>query len=85
MLVLGALIGPFLGQIVCFYSMRYIGLSELELVRALQPLMVLVYALVFLGMLPNLHQGLGGVVAVVGVILLVRARSVERAPLPPVN
>ncbi len=84
-LVLGALIGPFLGQMVSFYSLRYIGLSELEMMRATQPLMVLIYALVFLGMLPNLRQGLGGGVAIIGVILLIRARSVERAPLPPTN
>ncbi len=77
-LVLGALIGPFLGQMLCFYSMRYIGLSELEIMRATQPLIVLIYSLVFLGMLPTLRQGIGGAVVVMGVLLLVGSRPVER-------
>jgi len=81
-LVLGALLGPFLGQMLCFYSMRYIGLSELEIMRATQPLIVLIYSLVFLGMLPALHQGIGGVVVVMGVLLLVGSRPVERTEIP---
>ena len=81
-LVLGALLGPFLGQMLCFYSMRYIGLSELEILRATQPLIVLIYSLVFLGMLPTLHQGIGGAVVVMGVLLLVGSRSVERTEIP---
>jgi len=80
-LVGGAMAGPLLGQMMCFYSMRYIGLSELEIVRATQPLIVLVYSLVFLGMLPTLRQGIGGMVVVIGVLLLVGSRSVERTDI----
>jgi len=77
-LVGGAVLGPFLGQMLCLYSMRYIGLAEMEMGRATQPLFVLIYSLVFLGMLPTLRQGLGGVVVVMGVLLLVGGHSVER-------
>jgi len=80
-LVGGAMIGPLLGQMLCFYSMRYIGLSELEIMRATQPLIVLAYSLVFLGMLPTLRQGIGGAVVVVGVLLLLGSRSVERTDI----
>jgi len=80
-LVGGAMIGPLLGQMLCFYSMRYIGLSELEIMRATQPLIVLAYSLVFLGMLPTLRQGIGGAVVVMGVLLLVASRSVERTDI----
>lgn len=81
-LVGGAMVGPVLGQMMSFYSMRYIGLSELEIVRATQPLIVLVYSLAFLGMLPTLREALGGLVMIVGVVLLVRSRSVERTKIP---
>jgi len=74
----GAMIGPFLGQMMSFYSMRYIGLSEMEIVRATQPLIVLFYSLVFLGMLPTLRQTLGGLVVIIGVLLLIGSQSVER-------
>ena len=77
-LVGGAMIGPLLGQMMSFYSMRYIGLSEMEIVRATQPLIVLFYSLIFLGMFPSLRQGLGGAVVVMGVLLLVSGRPVER-------
>jgi len=77
-LVLGALLGPFMGQMLSFYSMRYIGLSELEIMRATQPLIVLLYSLIFLGMLPTLRQGLGGLVVIIGVLLLIGSQSVER-------
>ena len=80
-LAAGSLIGPFAGQILSFYSLRYIGLSELEILRATQPLLVVVYSLVFLGMLPTLHQGIGGAVVVMGVLLLVASRSVERTDI----
>jgi len=80
-LVGGAMIGPLLGQMLCFYSMRYIGLSEMEIMRAMQPLIVLFYSLVFLGMLPTLRQGIGGAVVVMGVLLLVASRSVERTDI----
>lgn len=78
----GSLIGPFAGQALSFYAMRYIGLSELETLRATQPLFVMIYSLVFLGMLPSLRQGLGGVVVIAGVMLLVRSRSVQSTALP---
>jgi len=80
-LVVGAIIGPFMGQMLCFYSMRYIGLSELEIMRATSPLIVLAYSLVFLGMLPPLRQGIGGAVVVIGVLLLVSSRPVERTDI----
>lgn len=73
----GAVLGPFLGQMLCLYSMRYIGLSEMEMGRATQPLFVLIYSLIFLGMLPTAREALGGLVVIVGVVVLVRSRSVE--------
>jgi len=81
-LVVGAMMGPFIGQMLCLYSMRYIGLSEMEMGRATQPLFVLIYSLIFLGMLPTLRQGIGGAVVVMGVLLLVGSHSVERTDIP---
>ncbi len=78
-IVLGALFGEFIANALCFYSLRFIGLSELEILRATQPLLVVVYSLVFLGMLPGLRQSLGGVVVLAGVVLMVLGRPVEQA------
>jgi drug/metabolite transporter (DMT)-like permease len=78
-IVLGALFGEFIANVLSFYSMRFIGLSELEILRATQPLFVVIYSVVFLGMMPSLRQSLGGVVVVAGVVLMVLGRSVEQA------
>jgi len=77
-LVVGAFFGPFLAQALYFYSLRYIGLSELAVMRTTQPLFVALYASVFLGMVPTAKQFAGGLLIIIGAILLTRGRSVEQ-------
>jgi len=81
-LLLGSLFGEFGAYVLIIYSMRFIGLSEMEILRATQPLFVVVYSLVFIGLLPDLRQGLGGIVVVIGVLVLTQAHSVERGKFP---
>ncbi len=76
--LLGAFFGELLAHTVFFYALRFVGLSEQATIAATTPLMVAVYSLIFLGTLPTLRQSVGGTVVVIGVLLLARARSVER-------
>lgn len=78
-LVVGAFFGPFLAHTLYFYSLRYIGLSELAVMRTTQPLFVALYASVFLGMIPTANQFAGGVLIIIGAILLTMGRSVEQS------
>ena len=78
-LILGAFFGPFLAQALYFHALRYIGLSELGVMRATQPLFVALYASVFLGMVPTPRQFLGGLLVIIGAILMARGQSVEQA------
>lgn len=82
-LVLGAFFGPFLAAVLYFHGLRYIGLSELAVVRATQPVFVALYASLFLGMVPTPQQFAGGILIIIGAILMARARSVEQPPARP--
>ena len=77
-LVLGAFFGPFLGQTLYFYALRYIALSELGTLRATQPLFVAVYASVFLGMMPSPKQFVGGIVVIIGAVLMTQGQPAEQ-------
>ena len=78
-LAVGAFFGPFLAQVLYHYSLRYIGLSELAIMRATQPLFVALYASVLLGMVPTPKQIGGGLLLIVGAILMAKGGSVEQA------
>ncbi len=80
--LLGAFFGEFLAHTIFFYALRFVGLSEQATIAAITPLMVAIYSLIFLGMLPTLRQSIGGAVVMIGVLLLTRARSVERDKSP---
>ena len=80
--LLGAFVGELLAHTVFFYALRFVGLSEQATIAATTPLMVAIYSLMFLGVLPTLRQGIGGAAVVMGVLLLTRARSVERDKSP---
>lgn len=77
-LALGAAVGPFAGQLLFFYSIRYISLSEVGVVRATSPVFVAIYAPLLLGMFPRPHQALGGAIALAGLVLLAMAKPIEQ-------
>lgn len=80
-LVLGAVIGPFGSQLLFFYSLKDIALSEASVVRALSPVFVAIYSLMFLGMFPSSKQLVGGAIVLGGLVLLARAQPTsQRAP-----
>lgn len=79
----GAVVGPFASQLLFFYSLKHVALSEAGIIRATTPLFVAVYSFVFLGMFPTGQQLLGGAAIIAGVLLLARAKPVE--PATPVG
>jgi drug/metabolite transporter (DMT)-like permease len=79
-LALGAAVGPFGSQLLFFYSLKYIALSEASVVRALSPVFVAVYYLAFLGMFPAPKQLIGGAIVLAGLVLLARAQPTSQRP-----
>lgn len=79
-LLLGAAVGPFGSQLLFFYSLKHIALSEASVVRALSPVLVAVYSLAFLGMFPTPKQLIGGGIVLAGLVLLARAQPTSQRP-----
>jgi drug/metabolite transporter (DMT)-like permease len=67
----GALFGPFLNILFYFHSLKHFDASKTSLVRASQPLFVLVNAAVFLQTVPSLKEIAGGLVIIGGLYILV--------------
>ena len=68
---LGALFGPFLNILFYFHSLKHFDASKTSLVRASQPLFVLLNAAVFLQTIPGLKEIAGGLVIIGGLYILV--------------
>jgi drug/metabolite transporter (DMT)-like permease len=78
---LGALLGPFLGHMLYYRSLRYIDLSKASLLHSSQPLFVAVFALIIFRTIPGPSQWLGGTLVLAGVYaLLVGRRRPAGAP-----
>ena len=67
----GALFGPFLNILFYFHSLKHFDASKTSLVRASQPLFVLLNAAVFLQTVPGLKEIAGGLVIIGGLYILV--------------
>lgn len=82
----GALFGPFLNILFYFNSLRYFDASKTSLIRASQPLFVLVNAALFLHSIPKLKEIAGGLVITAGLFILVKGheRFTRERPLEPV-
>lgn len=73
-IALGALLGPFLGHMLYYRSLRYIDLSKASLLHSSQPLFVALFALAIFGTIPGPVQLLGGALVLAGVYTLVAGR-----------
>jgi drug/metabolite transporter (DMT)-like permease len=80
----GALFGPFLNILFYFYSLKYFDASKTSLIRASQPLFVLINAALFLQSVPQPRELAGGLVIIFGLYILVlgHERSLAASPRP---
>lgn len=71
-IVAGAFVGPFLTSIFQYSALRFIEASRAAIVQSTTGLFVLLGAFLIFGNLPAMLQIAGGVVAIAGVILMMR-------------
>jgi drug/metabolite transporter (DMT)-like permease len=71
----GALFGPFLNILFYFHSLKHFDASKTSLVRASQPLFVLINAAVFLQTVPGIKEIAGGLVIIGGLYILVKGHE----------
>ncbi len=67
---IGALLGPFLTGFAQYSALRYIEASRTMIIQSTRSLFVLVGSMIYLSILPEMLQLIGGLITIVGVIVL---------------
>ena len=69
-IAIGSVLGPFLTIFSKYNAMRFAEASRISILGATKGLVVLVFAFIYFGSLPLLHQIYGGIITVAGVLLI---------------
>ena len=69
-LAIGSLLGPFLTGMAQYSALKYIEASRTMIIQATRSLFVLVGSMIYLSILPEMLQLIGGLVTIVGVIVM---------------
>ena len=69
-MLIGSLMGPFLTGLAQYSALRYIEASRTMIIQATRSLFVLVGSMIYLSILPEMLQLVGGVITIVGVIIM---------------
>lgn len=72
--LIGSLL-EFTAILLIYYSFKYIEASRSSIVQSLKGIFVLIGAVVFFGTFPLLHQFIGGMITVAGVLLMALAQA----------
>ena len=67
---IGALVGPFLTGLAQYSALRYIEASRTMIIQATRSLFVLVGSMIYLSILPEMLQLIGGLITIAGVIIM---------------
>lgn len=74
-IAIGSVLGPFLTIFSKYNAMRYAEASRISVLGATKGLVVLIFAYIYFGSLPLIHQIYGGVVTVIGVFLIATGKQ----------
>jgi drug/metabolite transporter (DMT)-like permease len=69
-MAIGSLLGPFLTGLAQYSALKYIEASRTMIIQATRSLFVLVGAMIYLSILPEVLQLIGGLVTILGVIVM---------------
>ncbi len=69
-IAIGSVLGPFLTIFSKYNAMRFAEASRISILGATKGLVVLVFAFIYFGSLPLMHQIYGGIITVAGVLLI---------------
>lgn len=78
-IAIGGTLGPFVAILFVYYSFHYIEVSKSSIVQSTKVVFVLIGTIIYFGTFPLLHQLIGGLLTLVGVILI----SVAKLPYFP--
>lgn len=68
---IGSLLGPFMTGLAQYSALRYIEASRTMIIQSTRSLFVLVGSMIYLSILPQMLQLIGGLITIAGVIIMV--------------
>lgn len=68
---IGSLLGPFLTGLAQYSSLRYIEASRTMIIQSTRSLFVLIGSMIYLSILPEMLQLIGGLITIAGVIIMI--------------
>ena len=74
----GSFLGPFLGILLTFASLKYVDASITTLVGTSRSIFIVFGAFLLMGILPNVNQLLGGCLTIVGILTITMADIISK-------
>jgi len=74
----GALVGPFLTGFAQYSALRFIEASRTMIIQSTRSLFVLIGSMIYLSILPEMLQLIGGLITILGVIVLTWGKMRQR-------
>ncbi len=74
-IAVGAVLGPFIGILMIYYSFRYLEVSKSSIVQSLKGICVLIGSYFYFRTFPEVYQLIGGLLTIAGVVLISMART----------
>ena len=81
-LAAGSLVGPFLTGFAQYSALRYIEASRSMIIQATRSLFVLVGSMIYLSILPEILQLIGGIITIVGVMIMAWGKMKYKKRVP---
>jgi drug/metabolite transporter (DMT)-like permease len=69
-MAIGSMLGPFMTGLAQYSALRYIEASRTMIIQSTRSLFVLVGSMIYLSILPEMLQLIGGVITIIGVIVM---------------
>ncbi len=73
-IAIGAFVGPFIALLLIYYSFHYIEVSKSSIVQSTKVVFVLIGSVLYFGTFPLVHQLVGGLLTLIGVLLISAAK-----------
>ncbi len=74
----GSLLGPFLGILLTFASLKYVDASITTLIGTSRSIFIVTGAFLLMGILPNVNQLLGGCLTILGILTITMADIISK-------
>jgi len=79
-MAIGSLVGPFLTGFAQYSALQYIEASRTMIIQATRSLFVLVGSMIYLSILPQMLQLIGGLITIIGVIVMTWGKMKFKQP-----